>query len=84
MTRPSGRRRNSKAARRAEKFGDLVTADHKVLNEESESRNNHRYAVMVQDLATQWIQSYLWKTKTLQGTEKKFEKVSRTVTKAKS
>ena len=47
MTRPSCRRRNSKAARRAEKFGDLVTADHKVLNEEGESRSNHRYAVMV-------------------------------------
>ena len=26
---------------RAEKFGDLITADHKVFNEES--RNNHRY-----------------------------------------
>ena len=42
---------------RADKFGDLITADHKVLNEEGESRNNHRYAVVVQDLATQWIQS---------------------------
>ena len=43
---------------RAELFGDLITADDKVLSEESESRNNHRYAVVVQDLATQWIQSY--------------------------
>ena len=42
---------------RAENIGDLVSADHKVLSEESESRNNHRYAVVVQDLATQWIQS---------------------------
>ena len=32
--------------------------DHKIVSEESESRNNHRYAVVVQDLATQWIQSY--------------------------
>ena len=32
---------------RAENFGDLITADHKVLSEESESRNNHRYAVVV-------------------------------------
>ena len=31
------------AALRAEKFGDLTTADHKVFNEEGESRNNHRY-----------------------------------------
>ena len=41
------------------KYGDLITADRKVLNEEGESRNNHRYAVAVQDLATQWILSHL-------------------------
>ena len=35
-----------------EKFGDWITADHKVLSEEGESRNNNRYAVVVQDLAT--------------------------------
>ena len=34
------------------KFGDLISADHKVRSEESESRNNHRYAVVAQDLAT--------------------------------
>ena len=38
--------------------GDLITADHKVLNEAGESRDTHRYAVVVQGLATQWIQSY--------------------------
>ena len=53
-----------------EEFGDLITADHTVLNEGCESRNNHRYAVVVQDLATQWIQSYPCKTKTSQETEK--------------
>ena len=42
----------------AEHLGDLSTPDHKVLIAESESRHNHRYAVVVQDLATQWIQSY--------------------------
>ena len=36
-------------------FGDLTTADHKVLSEGCESRNNHRYAVVVQD---SWIKSY--------------------------
>ena len=35
------------------KIGDLITADHKVLSEDCESRNNHRCAVVVQDLATQ-------------------------------
>ena len=70
MTRAPCRRRTGEAPPRAEKFGDLKTADHKVLNEEGESRNKHRYAVLVQDLATQWIQSYLSKTKTSQGTDK--------------
>ena len=41
-----------------ENFGGLITADYKVLNEEGGSQHNHRYAVVVQDLATQWIQSY--------------------------
>ena len=48
----------------------LVTADHKVLNEGGASRDSHRYAVVVQDLATQWIQSYPCKTKSPQNTEK--------------
>ena len=55
---------------RAEHFGDLITADHKILSEGSESRNNHRYAVAVQDFATQWSQSYPCKTKTSQETNK--------------
>ena len=58
----------------SENFGDLTTADHNILSEESESRNKHRYAVVVQDLATQWIQSYPCKTKTSQKTEKSFQK----------
>ena len=55
---------------RTEKIGDLITADRKVMNEECESRNNHRNAVVVQDLATQLIQSFQSKTKTSQETEK--------------
>ena len=35
------------------KVGGLITAGRKVLNKEGESRNNHRYAVVVQDLVTQ-------------------------------
>ena len=46
MTRAPCRRRTGEAPLRAEKFGDLMMADHEVLNEGSESRNN-------QDLATQ-------------------------------
>ena len=37
------------AVLRAENFGDLITADHKILSESCESRNNHRYAIVVQD-----------------------------------
>ena len=55
-------------------FGDLITADHKVLSEGCESRNNHRYAVVVQDLATQWIQSYPCKTRTSQETQRSLQK----------
>ena len=40
----------------------------------SESRNNHRYAEVVQDLATQWIQSYPCKQKTSQETQKNLVK----------
>ena len=58
----------------AEKVGDLITADHKVLREGCESRNDHRYAVVVQDLATQWIQSYLCKAKTSKKTMKSLQK----------
>ena len=55
-------------------FGDLITADHKVLSDNCESRNNHRYAVVVQDLATQWIQAYPCKNKTSQETQRSLQK----------
>ena len=38
------------------------------------NRNNHRYAVVVQDLATLWIQSYPCKTRTSQETQKNLMK----------
>ena len=47
ITRAPRRRRNGEAVPRAENFGDLITADHKVLSESCESRNNHRYAIVV-------------------------------------
>ena len=65
------RRRDEGSIPRAEKFGDLITADHKVLNEGCESRDNHRYAVVVQDLGTQWIhQSDPCETKSSHETER--------------
>ena len=52
ITRASCRRRAGPVVPRAENFGDLITADHKILSKGSESRDNHRDAVVVQDLAT--------------------------------
>ena len=66
ITRAPCRRRNGEAVPRAEKFGDLMAADHKV--------HNHRYAVVVQDLATQWIQAYPCKNKTSQETQRSLQK----------
>ena len=43
IARAPCRRCNGEAVPRAEKFGDLKTADHKVLIEDGESRNNHQY-----------------------------------------
>ena len=74
ITRAPCRRRIRGAAPRAENFGDLITADHKVLSESCESRNNHRYAVVVQDLATKWIQAYPCQNKTSQETQRSLQK----------
>ena len=68
------RRRNGEGVPRAANFGDLIAADHKVLSDNCESRNNHRYAVVVQDLATQWIQTYPCKNKTSQETQRSLQK----------
>ena len=64
IIRASCRRRTGTIVPRADIFSDLMTADHKVLGEGRESRHNHRHAVVVQDFATRWLQSYPCKTKT--------------------
>ena len=74
ITRAPCRRRNGGAVPRADNFGDLITADHKILSDNCESRNNHRYAVVVQDLATQWIQAYPCETRTSQETQMSLQK----------
>ena len=58
-----------------QKFGDLITADHKVLNEVCDSRNNHLYSVVVQDL--QLLNGFSRtraKQKTTQETERSLRK----------
>ena len=74
MTRAPCRKHIGNQVLWADKFGDLITADHKVLNEGGDSRNNHSYSVMEQDLATQWIQYCPCKTKTSQETERSLRK----------
>ena len=74
ITRAHCRKRTGTAIPPAENFGDLITADHKVLSEGCESRNNHRYAVVVQNLATQWIRAYPCKNKTSQETQRSLQK----------
>ena len=74
ISRTPCRRRIGRAVPRAEHFGALITADHKVHSESCDSRNNHRYAIVVQDFATQWIQSYPCKTKTSQETQRSLQK----------
>ena len=65
-------------------LGDLLTAGHKVLSDNCESRNNHRSAVVVQDLATQWIQTYPYKNKNFSGNTKELAKVPGTREETKS
>ena len=74
ITRAPCRKRTGVAVPWAENFGDLITADHKVLNEVGETRNKHRDAVVVQDFATQRIQSCPCNTKTSQETETSLRK----------
>ena len=54
------------------KFGALTTTDREVPNEECGSRNNHKYAVIVQDLATQWLLAYPCENKKLHRKRKNF------------
>ena len=49
IPRASCRRRTGTVVPRADNFGDSIPADHKVLGKGCESRNNHRYVVVVED-----------------------------------
>ena len=75
ITRAPCRRRIGGAVPRAENFGDLITADHKVLSESCESRNNHRYAVVVRDLAINGCNHVYAKLNLLRKHERVYEKI---------
>ena len=69
-------KRNGGAVPRAENFGDLKTAEHKVLSEGCESRKNHRNAVVVQDFATLRIPSVSVQNKNFSGNTKELARVT--------
>ena len=55
-------------------FGDTITADHKVLREENESRLQHRYAVLVQELPLNGDKSCPCRTGTAQDTMRSLQR----------
>ena len=65
------KKKTKRSILRVGKHGDFTRAEHNVLNEGRESLNNHRYAVVVQVLATQWKPC---QTKISQETEKNLRK----------
>ena len=44
-------------------LGDLITSDHKILNLDDESRNDHWNAFIVQDGYPHWMPNHCTKTK---------------------
>ena len=61
------------------KSGNAPTADHKIVDEENESRMQHRHAVVVQDIDSFWIQCHTAKNKTLQETMNIMQKLFRQI-----
>ena len=45
------------------KFGDRVPVDHTIFNEENSSRSANRYAIIIQDAYSKWIQVCATKSK---------------------
>ena len=68
------RRRIGEAVPRAVNFGDLITADLKYSVKVVNLETIIDMHIVVQDLATQWIQSYPCKTKTFEETLRSLQK----------
>ena len=84
MTRAPCRRRSGKAVLRAEKLGDLITANHKVFNEGGESRKQS----LIRSRGTRFSHSMdsilSVQNKNFSGDGQEFTKVSRSIGKADS
>ena len=75
------RKNQKRSFLRSEKYGDLTTAEHKILSEGCEYLKNHRHAAVGQVLATHWNPC---QTKTSQEMVKDLRKFTETVAEAKS
>ena len=64
------------------KVGNLISAEHKKLYAESESRCGHKNEKIVQDDFANWIQSYPMKNERYIGHHDVFTKISCSVTEA--
>ena len=53
-------------------FADRITSDHKILNDDDESREHDQTAFIIQDCFTSWIQGYPCKGKTGHETQMRF------------
>ena len=56
------------------KFGDMLTADHKILGDEDESLQGDKVACVIQDKATYWLQAYPAPTKSADETANAFKR----------
>ena len=84
ITRAPCRRRNGGAVPRAANFGDPITADHKVLNEEGESRNKTDMLSWYKSWQLNGFNLIRAKPKPSQETAKSLRNFSRAVRKAES
>jgi len=50
-------------------FGQALTADHAIINEDDQSRSNDRAALVVLDKATRWMQAYPAPSKSAEQTK---------------
>jgi len=55
-------------------FGDSVTADHAILNEDDASRDHDKIAFVIQDRKTLWLQGYPAPTKNTDDTKAAFQR----------
>ena len=64
-------------------FCDSITADHKILNDDDQSRSRDQTTLVVQDRYSSWLQGYASETKNTTDTKKGLTQFSGPLTKIK-